>query len=237
MDNWYQVPKELILKQMQVPESGLSSQMAQTILTRVGENTLKEQARQKAWQVFLAQFQDLLVVILIIAAVISMVSGNAESTLVIFAVITLNAVLGTVQHQKAQKSLDSLKALSSPSAKILRDGRPVEIPSSQVVPGDIMLLEAGDLAVADGRLLECHNLMVNESSLTGESDHVEKKADVLAKDQLPLADQTNMIFSGSLITGGRGKAVATATGMDTEIGKIAAMMNAAEEKRHLCRSV
>ncbi len=231
MDNWYQVPKELILKQMQVPESGLSSQMAQTILTRVGENTLKEQARQKAWQVFLAQFQDLLVVILIIAAVISMVSGNAESTLVIFAVITLNAVLGTVQHQKAQKSLDSLKALSSPSAKILRDGRPVEIPSSQVVPGDIMLLEAGDLAVADGRLLECHNLMVNESSLTGESDHVEKKADVLAKDQLPLADQTNMIFSGSLITGGRGKAVATATGMDTEIGKIAAMMNAAEEKK------
>lgn len=231
MDNWYQVPKELILKQMQVPESGLSSQMAQTILTRVGENTLKEQARQKAWQVFLAQFQDLLVVILIIAAVISMVFGNAESTLVIFAVITLNAVLGTVQHQKAQKSLDSLKALSSPSAKILRDGRPVEIPSSQVVPGDIMLLEAGDLAVADGRLLECHNLMVNESSLTGESDHVEKKADVLAKDQLPLADQTNMIFSGSLITGGRGKAVATATGMDTEIGKIAAMMNAAEEKK------
>lgn len=231
MDHWYQIPKELILKQMQVPESGLSSQTAQTILNRVGENTLREQERKKAWQVFLAQFQDLLVVILIIAAVISMISGNAESTLVIFAVITLNAILGTVQHQKAQKSLDSLKALSSPSARILRDGRTVELPSSQVVPGDILLLEAGDLAAADGRLLECHKLMVNESSLTGESDHVEKRTDVLTKEQLPPADQTNMIFSGSLITGGRGKAVVTATGMNTEIGKIAAMMNDTKEKK------
>lgn len=231
MSDWYQTPKELILKQMQVPEGGLSSHAAETIRAQVGENTLTEQARKKAWQVFLAQFQDLLVVILIIAAIISMVSGNAESTVVIFAVIILNAILGTAQHQKAQKSLDSLKALSAPCAKILRDGRITEIPSSQVVPGDIMLLEAGDLAVADGRLLECHSLMVNESSLTGESDHVEKQTSALSGSQLPPADQTNMVFSGSLITGGRGKAVVTATGMQTEIGKIAAIMNATEEKK------
>ncbi len=231
MNDWYQIPKELILKEMQVPEGGLSSRTAESILAQVGENTLTEQTREKAWQVFLSQFQDLLVVILIIAAVISMVSGNAESTVVIFAVIILNAILGTVQHQKAQKSLDSLKALSAPWAKVLRDGKTIEIPSSQVVPGDIMLLEAGDMAVADGRLLECHSLMVNESSLTGESDNVEKQTSALSGSQLPPADQTNMVFSGSLITAGRGKAVVTATGMNTEIGKIAAIMNATGEKK------
>ena len=202
MSDWYRTSRVNVLKQMQVSEKGLDTQTARTILAQVGENALQEQAHKKAWQVFLSQFQDLLVIILIIAAVISMISDNVESTIVIFAVITLNAVLGTIQHQKAQKSLNSLKALSSPSAHVLRDGRTVEIPSREVVPGDILFLDAGDLAVADGRLLECHNLMVNESSLTGESDIVEKQTEIPGSSQLPLAEQSNMIFSGSLITGG-----------------------------------
>lgn len=231
MNNWYQSSKEMVLQQLQTSERGLTTRAAKTILAQVGENTIQEQTHKKAWQVFLEQFQDLLVIILMIAAVISMVSDNVESTIVIFAVILLNAILGTVQHQKAQKSLQSLKALSSPDARVLRDGQTVEIPSSQVVPGDILLLEAGDLAVADGRLLECHNLMVNESSLTGESDSVEKQTDTIRQTPVPLAEQNNMIFSGSLITGGRAKAVVTATGMDTEIGKIASLMNATEEKK------
>ncbi len=231
MNNWYQSSKETVLQQLKTSEQGLTSRAAKATLAQVGENTLKEQTHKKAWQVFLEQFQDLLVIILMIAAVISMVSDNVESTIVIFAVILLNAVLGTVQHQKAQKSLQSLKALSSPAARVLRDGQTVEIPSSQVVPGDILFLEAGDLAVADGRLLECHNLMVNESSLTGESDSVEKQADVINQNSVPLAEQSNMVFSGSLITGGRAIAVVTATGMDTEIGKIASLMNATEEKK------
>ena len=231
MSDWYRTSRVNVLKQMQVSEKGLDTQTARTILAQVGENALQEQAHKKAWQVFLSQFQDLLVIILIIAAVISMISDNVESTIVIFAVITLNAVLGTIQHQKAQKSLNSLKALSSPSAHVLRDGRTVEIPSREVVPGDILFLDAGDLAVADGRLLECHNLMVNESSLTGESDSVEKQTEIPGSSQLPLAEQSNMIFSGSLITGGRGKIVVTATGMNTEIGKIASLMNATEEKK------
>lgn len=231
MNDWYLSPKERVLARLHTSERGLTTHEAKIILDETGENILKEQIQKKAWQVFLEQFQDLLVIILMVAAVISMMSDNVESTIVIFAVILLNAVLGTTQHQKAQKSLNSLKALSSPAARVLRDGQTIEIPSSLVVPGDILLLEAGDLVVADGRILECHNLMVNESSLTGESDNVEKQSDTLSSSPVPLAEQSNMIFSGSLITGGRATAVVTATGMDTEIGKIAAMMNAAEEKK------
>lgn len=169
-------------------------------------------------------------IILIIAAVISMVSGNAESTVVILAVIVMNAVLGTVQHEKAEKSLNSLKSLSSPEAKVLRDGEKIEIPSAKVVPGDILFLEAGDLVVADGRILNNYSLQVNESSLTGESTNVDK-SDGLIHDDCALADRANMVYSSSLVTYGRAEVLVTATGMDTEIGKIAALMNATKEKK------
>lgn len=171
-----------------------------------------------------------MVVILIIAALISMVSGNVESTIVIIAVIVLNAILGTVQHAKAEKSLDSLKSLSSPSTKVMRDGHKIEVPSAQVVPGDILYLEAGDLVVADGRILENYSLQVNESSLTGESTNVDK-SDGLIHDDCALADRANMVYSSGLVTYGRAVVLVTATGMDTEIGKIAALMNATKEKK------
>ena len=232
MKEWYRISGKEVLKEMQGSPGGLTTGQAEQIRSQVGENALKEGARKKAWQVFLEQFKDLLVIILIVAAVISMLSDNMESTIVIFAVIIMNAVLGTVQHEKAQKSLDGLKALSAPTARVLRDGRQTEIPSSQVVPGDVVLLEAGDLVVADGRLLESYSLQVNESSLTGESDSVEKQTDILRQaENIPLADQNNMVFSGSLVTAGRGVMVVTATGMETEIGKIASLMNATGEKK------
>lgn len=232
MKAWYRESAENVLKDMGSSRKGLTQQQAEEVRRQAGENVLQEGAGKKAWQVFLEQFQDLLVVILIAAAGISMVSDNVESAVVIFAVILMNAVLGTVQHEKAQKSLDSLKSLSSPSARVIRDGLTLEIPSSQVVPGDLIVLEAGDLAVADGRLLECHNLQVNESSLTGESLAVEKQAEPMdTEGAVPLGDQSNMIFSGSLIIQGRAVMVATATGMHTEIGKIAALMNATGEKK------
>lgn len=232
MREWYRISAEDALRETKSGRQGLSVQQAEMLRAQVGENVLQEAARKKAWQVFLEQFQDLLVVILMIAAVISMLSDNAESTVVIFAVIIMNAVLGTVQHEKAQASLDGLKALSSPMARVLRDGRQMEIPSAQVVPGDVAILEAGDLAVADGRLLECHHLQMNESSLTGESTAVEKQCGVLrGQGDVPLAEQSNMVFSGSLAISGRGVMVVTATGMETEIGRIASMMNAAEEKK------
>ena len=212
---------------------GIDSGEAQQRLKEYGENVLEEAGRLQWWQVFLAQFKDLLVIILIGAAAVSMLTGDPESAMVIFAVLLLNAVLGTVQHQKAEKSLDSLKRLSSPEARVLRDGRSMTIPSALVVPGDILLLETGDMVAADGRLLEVYGLTVNESSLTGESLGVEKHTGAVKAREgtVALADRTNMVFSGSLVTSGRAVAVVTATGMNTEIGKIAVLMNGTKEQK------
>lgn len=231
MSEWYKATEENVLKAFRTGRKGLTEQQAADIRKETGENVLQEGMRKKAWQVFLEQFKDLLVVILLAAAVISMLSDNVESTVVIFVVLIMNAVLGTVQHRKAEQSLDSLKAMASPMARVLRGGRQAEIPSAQVVPGDILLLEAGDIAVADGRLLESHNLVSNESSLTGEAAGVEKQTAPLRGERIPLADRKNMIFSGSLITAGRGVMVVTATGMATEIGRIASLMNDTKEKK------
>lgn len=209
---------------------GLSSGEAARILEEKGPNALSEEKKKSAFMVFLGQFADLLVIILIVAAVISMVSGNVESTIVIFAVIIMNAVLGTVQYIKAEKSLASLKALSSPHAKVLRDGKKLEIPSSDIVPNDILLLEAGDMISADGRIISNYSLQVNESALTGESTNVDK-TDAVIEGEVPLADRTNMVYSGSLVTYGRASVLVTATGMDTEMGKIAGLMNATKEKK------
>ena len=231
MKTWYQMTAEEALRGMESSHGGLSSGQAEVRCGQFGENVLQEHAGKKIWQVFLEQFQDLLVLILIVAAAISVLSGSGESAAVIFAVITMNAVLGTIQHEKARKSLESLKKLSAPVARVLRDGKSQEIPAAKVVPGDIVLLDAGSLVAADGRLLECYNLQVNESSLTGESLPVEKRAGVEDVAGIPLGDQYNMVFAGSLVTGGRGVFVVTATGMETELGKIARLMNMAKEKK------
>ena len=168
---------------------------------------------------------------LILAAVVSAALGNVESMAVILAVITMNAVLGTVQYVKAEKSLESLKAMSSPYAKVLRGGAKLQVPSAEIVPGDIVLLEAGDMVVADGRILENFSLKVNESSLTGESEGVEKTAETISAGQVALGDQKNMVFSGSLVTYGRATVLVTGTGMDTELGKIASLMNETQQRK------
>ena len=171
-----------------------------------------------------------MVIILIVAAVISAFTGNLESTAVIIVVLILNAILGTVQHVKAEKSLEALKSLSAPVAKVLRDGKKQEIAAKDVVPGDILLLEAGDLVTADGRILDNFSLQVNESSLTGESTNIDK-LDTTFEKEVPLADRVNMVYSSSLVTYGRANVLVTATGMDTEIGKIATLMNETKERR------
>ena len=227
---WYQKKGDQVLKELGGSDEGLTAAKASEVLKEKGENVLLEGRKKSAVQVFFEQFKDLLVVILIAAAIISMFSGNVESTIVIVAVIILNAILGTVQHEKAQKSLESLKSLSSPSAKVIRDGQKIEIDSREVVPGDLLLLEAGDMVVADGRILHNYSLQVNESSLTGESTNVEKSEEIL-KGELPLGDRVNMVYSGSLVTYGRAEAVVTETGMQTEMGKIASLMNATQEKK------
>ena len=230
MKQYYLQTKAKVLEELKTGSGGLSSQQAKDNLAKYGKNTLIEGKKKTTLQVFLEQFKDLMVIILIIAAVISAFTGEPESTLVIIAVLILNAILGTVQHIKAEKSLESLKSLSSPSAKVLRDGKKIEIDSKDVVPGDIMLLEAGDMVTADGRILENFSLQVNESSLTGESTNIDK-ADVEFDHEMPLGDRINMVYSSSLVTYGRANVVVTATGMNTEIGKIASLMNETKERR------
>ncbi|MCD5533302.1 cation-translocating P-type ATPase [Lactobacillus delbrueckii] len=230
MKDFYLQSKDEVLKEFKASPNGLSSGEAKERLAKYGENALVEGKKETVFQVFLDQFKDLMVIILIIAALISAFTGDAESTIVIIAVLILNAVLGTVQHVKAEKSLESLKSLSSPSAKVLRDGQKVEIDSKKLVPGDILVLEAGDLVTADGRILDNFSLQVNESSLTGESTNIDK-ADIDFDQERPLGDRLNMVYSSSLVTYGRANVLVTGTGMGTEIGKIAKLMNDTKEKK------
>lgn len=230
MGKYFSRTTDEALKNFDVTLSGLTSTRASEILNTVGENILNEKKKKSIFSVFIEQFKDLLVIILIIAAIISAMTGNMESTFVIIAVIILNAILGTIQYVKAEQSLDSLKALSAPNAKVIRDGVKIEIPSKDVVPGDILILEAGDLVVADGRISENFSLKVNESSLTGESESVDKFSEVIDKDEVALGDQKNMVFSSSLVTYGRATVLVTNTGMNTELGKIASLMESTQEK-------
>ena len=231
MKAYYRESKEEVLKELGANEQqGLTSKAAQEKLAQVGPNALVEGKKKSVVEVFLEQFKDLMVIILIVAAVISAFTGNLESTAVIIVVLILNAILGTVQHVKAEKSLEALKSLSAPVAKVLRDGKKQEIAAKDVVPGDILLLEAGDLVTADGRILDNFSLQVNESSLTGESTNIDK-LDTTFEKEVPLADRVNMVYSSSLVTYGRANVLVTATGMDTEIGKIATLMNETKERR------
>ena len=230
MKKYWNSSIEELKEAFHVTTEGLNNDAVKQIRSDKGENVLAEAKKQSVLSVFLHQFCDLLVIILMIAAIISMISGNMESTIVILAVLVMNALLGTVQHVKAEKSLDAIKELSSPCAKVIRNGGKMEIPSKDIVPGDIVLLEAGDMIVADGRIIENYSLQVNESALTGESTNVEKSEAVLAEDT-PLAERSNMVYSGSLVTYGRAMVLTVATGMETELGKIADLMNAAKERK------
>ena len=230
MKEWYQISTEDVKKSMETSDSGLTAEEAAKRLAEYGENALTEGKKKSILKVFFGQFADLLVVILIVAAVISACSGNPESTFVILVVIVLNALLGTIQYVKAEKSLESLKDLTSPNAKVLRSGVKVEIPAKEVVPGDLLLLEAGDLVAADGRIRRSYSLQVNESSLTGESTNVEKREGVIEQ-EAALGDRVNMVYSGSLVTYGRAEVIVTETAMNTEIGKIAGLLNNAKEKK------
>jgi Ca2+-transporting ATPase len=231
MPDFYQESGERVMESLGVTEEGLMSEEVQKRRGQYGLNELKEGKRKTAIQVFFEQFKDFLIIILIIAALISAFLGEVESTLVILVVVVLNAALGTIQHLKAEKSLNSLKALSSPTAKVLRNGETVEIPSREVTVGDILFLDAGDYVPADGRIMVNHSLQVNESSLTGESLAVSKELEPIAENDVSLGDRKNMVFSGSFVTYGRATVVVTNIGMNTEIGKIAGLLESAQEKK------
>lgn len=195
-----------------------------------GLNELVEEKKKNVFQVFLKQFADFLVIILIIAAIVSAVLGDVESSVVILVVITMNGILGTIQTIKAEHSLQSLKELSMPMAKVIRDGQIMKISSKELTIGDVVCLEAGDYVPADGRIIESAGLKIDESMLTGESLVVDK-TDTVIEEEKPLAERTNMVYSGSLVSFGRGSYIVTSIGMNTEIGKIASLLKATSEKR------
>ena len=230
MKKLYGKDRKTILREFQTTEKGLSDNEVRNRKDIFGDNALKEKKRKGILKVFLNQFKDLLVGILIVAGIISIITDNVESTLVILIVILLNAILGTVQYFKAEQSLEALKSLTAAKCKVIRNGIKQEILSKDIVPGDILFLEAGDLIAADGRIIENHSLQVNESSLTGESLAVEKSVEVLSDGEIPLSERKNMVFGGTLVTYGRAIAVVTATGMDSELGNIANLMENTKEK-------
>lgn len=230
MKKYYQETAKTVLERVNSRGTGLTGEEVNKTRERCGWNELAEGKKKSIPQIFLEQYKDFLVLILIASAIISSILGDAESAAVIVIVITINAILGTVQTVKAEQSLQSLKNLSGPEAKVLRDGSAVIIPARELVVGDVILLEAGDMVPADGRLIENASLKINESALTGESLAVEKSTAAISED-VPLGDRTNMLFSGSFVTYGRGKAVVTDIGMETEVGRIAGLLKSTSEKQ------
>ncbi len=228
--NIWQKDRETLFRELECTPDGLNQAEAKRRLEKYGPNELQAGTKKSVLRIFLEQFADFLVIILILAAAVSAMLGDVESTAVILAVITLNAILGTVQTVKAAASLDSLKQMSAPTAKVVRDGQTVQIPGREVVVGDVVVLEAGDSVCADGRLLECASLKCAESALTGESLPVEKDT-VAIQGEAALGDRKNMVFSGSFVTYGRARFLVTSTGMDTEMGKIATLLKTTEEKK------
>jgi len=212
------------------PQKGLSSEEAKRRLGEYGPNEIPERKRRTILQMFLSQFTDFLIIILLVAAGISLFIGEGVDAILIMAIVVLNAVLGTVQEAKAEKALQLLKKMAAPSARVLRDGVIQTVSSREIVPGDIVILEAGNYVPADARVLESVNLSTNEAALTGESQPVEKVTEPLSEPNLPLGDRVNMVFSGTIVSRGRGKAVVVATGGETEIGKIAKMLTEIEEE-------
>ncbi|MFZ1647277.1 MAG: HAD-IC family P-type ATPase, partial [Blautia wexlerae] len=230
MKEIYQQTAEEVLERVESRESGLTDEQVRRSREKCGWNELAEGKKKSILQIFFEQYKDFLVLILIASAVISGMLGDVESAAVIVIVITINAILGTVQTVKAEQSLQSLKKLSGPEAKVLRDGVAVQLPARELVVGDVILLEAGDMIPADGRLIENASLKVDESALTGESLAVEKSMDTILE-EAPLGDRTNMLFSGSFVTYGRGRAVVTHVGLQTEVGKIAGLLKSTSEKQ------
>ncbi len=218
-----------IMQQMKSDPNGLTTQAVAERRDQFGQNKLQAKRRTTLLEKFIAQFKDLMIIILIVAAVIAGVAGEQVDAIIILAVVILNAVFGVFQESKAENAIDSLKQMSAPMATVLRNGESVSIKSEDVVPGDIVLLEAGDVVPADLRLTEANSLKIEEAALTGESVPVNKQVDTISDDDLPLGDRKNLGFMNSNVTSGRGVGVVIGTGMNTEVGKIAHMLNTTEE--------
>ncbi len=231
MYDWYRITKDDILLKLKTnSEQGLSQIAAKRRLTEYGPNELIDRGMKSPWLIFWEQLTAVMVVILIVAAVISALIGDYKDAIAIMTIVVLNAILGFSQEYRAEKAMAALKKMAVPTVKVRRDGRVQEISARELVPGDIVLLEAGDMVPADARLLESINLRVQEAALTGESEPVEKTAAPLSGENLTLGDRINMVYMGTVVTYGRGEAVIVATGMQTELGNIAEMIQTVERE-------
>ncbi|MGD2027737.1 MAG: HAD-IC family P-type ATPase, partial [Anaerolineales bacterium] len=229
-NRWYQTSTEDALQTLQVdPKAGLSAVQAQERLDAFGYNEIIDQGGKSIWKMLWAQLTDTMVLVLFGAAVISILISDWKDAIAIFAIVLLNAVIGLVQEYRAEQAMAALKQMASPSIRVRRDSKPDELDAKNLVPGDIIFLEAGSKVPADSRLIETANLRVEEASLTGESEPVDKTTKLLTEDNLSLGDRTNMLFMGTTVTYGRGTAVVVKTGMDTELGRIAEMIQTVEE--------
>lgn len=228
--DFYRMSREEVLQSVQSTDNGLRKDEVQSRLEKNGYNELKDKEKVPMWKLFLEAFKDPMVIILLIAAGVQVALGEIVESIIILLVLVLNAVISVVQTKKAEGSLEALRNMSAPSAKVMREGLKQTIPARELVPGDIVLLEAGDYVPADGRILQSASLKVNEGMLTGESEAVEKHTDAL-REQATIGDRRNMVFSSSLVVYGHGRLVVTETGEKTEIGKIAHMLAQAEAKQ------
>ena len=232
MDNtkWHVLSvKEVEQKLSTSLQKGLSRDEAHRRLEKYGPNELEQKGRKTVLSMFLDQFKDFMVIVLLVAAVISGFLGEITDSIIIMLIVILNAILGVVQENKAEQSLEALKKMASPAAKVIRDGNPEVIPASELVAGDVVILETGELVPADIRLGQTSNLKIEEAALTGESVPVEKNSEALEKEDVSVGDRLNMAYSGSIVTYGRGRGIVTGTGMNTEMGKIAAMIQTGED--------
>ena len=211
-------------------DTGLSSEEAKKRLTKYGPNSLASKKKKSMFMRFVDQFKDFMIIVLIIAAILSgVVAHEWTDAAIIMIVVILNAVLGVIQEARSEAAIDALKQMATPSAHVRRDNAIVQIPSTELVPGDIVLLEAGDVVPADLRLISAHSLKIEEAALTGESVPVDKSDETLQGDDIALADRINMAYSSTNVTYGRGEGIVVGTGMNTEVGKIATMLNNADE--------
>ena len=229
--NWYKESIESTLEKLDTDRyKGLSEEESKKRIEKYGLNELKEKDKKSFLSKLIAQFNDFLVIILIVASIVSMLVGEKTDALIIIAIVIVNAILGLVQEGKAEKSLEALKKMASPYGKVLRDGHVIHIPSNKIVPGDVVLLEAGDIIPADLRLIESYNLKVEEASLTGESVPVDKDGEKIISEDAGIGDRTNTAYMSTVVTYGRGKGIVVGTGENTEIGKIATMIQTYEEE-------
>jgi Ca2+-transporting ATPase len=228
---WHSQDKDIIFSALKTSSRGLSSEEAAARMKQYGPNELIEQKKKSPFIMFLDQFKDFMILILIAASVISGLIGDINDTIAIVVIVLINAIIGFIQEYRAEKAMQALKRMAAPTATVLRDEKPSMIQASEVVPGDLVILDAGRVVPADIRLIETAQLKVEEAALTGESAPVEKQTEVLTEDDVPLGDRKNMVYKGTVVTYGRGTGIVTETAMSTEFGRIAAMLQEDEEKK------